>query len=170
MNDFEDIIGDEQEQPLSQNENNEIELEQWKTLIGEIVKGNVIPVIGPDILIDRTQNPHQLLVAKLASRVCSVPNKNSSDYKDQKKKFDEELEMYAQKTFSQLIYDTKYVETLRNKETGDIERDLIYPRLNRAWISLQDIFEPSKLLNRIAAIKYFPFIITTSFIFILASI
>lgn len=167
MNDFEDLIGDEQEQPLSQNENDEIELEQWKTLIGEIVKGNVIPVIGPDILIDRTQNPHQLLGAKLASRVCSVPNKNSSDYEDQKKKFDEELEMYAQKTFSQLIYDTKYVETLRNKETGNIERDLIYPRLNRAWISLQDKLEPSELLNRIAAIKYFPFIITTSFVPIL---
>lgn len=167
MSDLEDLIGDEQELQSSQIENEEIESEQWKTLIGEIVKGNVIPVIGPDILIDRTQNPHQLLVAKLARRVCTVPDKNAPDYEEQKSKYDDELGKYVQKTFSQLIYDTKYVETLRNKETGDIERDLIYPRLNKAWISLQDKLEPSKLLNRIAAIKYFPFIITTSFVPIL---
>lgn len=167
MSDLEDLIGDEQEQQSSQTENEEIESEQWKTLIGEIVKGNVIPVIGPDILIDRTQNPHQVLVAKLARRVCTAPDKNAPDYEDQKKKYDEELEKYAQKTFTQLIYDKKYVETLRNNETGNIERDLIYPRLNKAWIGLQDKLEPSKLLNRIAAIKYFPFIITTSFVPIL---
>ena len=66
MNDFEDIIGDKQEQPLSQNENDEIELEQWKTLIGEIVKGNVIPVIGPDILIDRIHTSYLWLSLQAA--------------------------------------------------------------------------------------------------------
>jgi len=167
MNDLDDFLDDDLEVASSQNENDEIESKQWKTLIGEIVKGNVIPVIGPDILIERTQNPHQLLVAKLASRVCKVPDKHSSDYLEQKKEREAELNKYAQRSFSQLIYDTKYVETLRNKETGDIERDLIYPRLNRAWESLQEKLEPSDLLNRIASIKYFPFIITTSFVPIL---
>lgn len=167
MIDLDDFLDDDLEVSSSQSENDEIESKQWKTLIDEIVKGNVIPVIGPDILIERAQNPHQLLVAKLANRVCRVPDKNASDYLVQKEKRDQELNLYAQRSFSQLIYDTKYVETLRNKETGDIERDLIYPRLNHAWDRLQEKLEPSDLLNKIASIKYFPFIITTSFVPIL---
>ena len=34
----------------------------WDKLIQQIIDGNVIPVIGADMLIDNNVNPHQLLV------------------------------------------------------------------------------------------------------------
>ena len=41
---------------------------QWDVLIDNILKGNVIPVIGPTFLVDNEKgsNPHQILIDYLA--------------------------------------------------------------------------------------------------------
>ena len=39
----------------------------WDKLIDQIIRGNVVPVLGADILIDNSTNLHQLLIASLAN-------------------------------------------------------------------------------------------------------
>ena len=62
----------------------------WDKLIQQIIDGNVIPVIGADILIDNNVNPHQLLVDGIANmfRLTSHPH-----------------------SFSELIYDPDYTKS-----------------------------------------------------------
>ena len=67
----------------------------WDKLIQQIIDGNVIPVIGADLLTDQTENPHKVIIDFLANgfHVDSKPN-----------------------SFSELVYDSKYRE--KNKK-GD---------------------------------------------------
>ncbi len=62
----------------------------WDKLIQQIIDGNVIPVIGADMLIDNNVNPHQLLVDGIANmfRLTSHPH-----------------------SFSELIYDPDYTKS-----------------------------------------------------------
>lgn len=60
---------------------------QWNNLIKEIIKGNVIPVIGPDFLIADNKNLHTQIIEFLA-RKLKIGN--------------------SPKTFSQLIYDKDF--------------------------------------------------------------
>ena len=62
----------------------------WDKLIQQILDGNVIPVIGADMLIDNNVNPHQLLVDGIANmfRLTSHPH-----------------------SFSELIYDPDYTKS-----------------------------------------------------------
>ncbi len=41
---------------------------QWDVLITKIMQGNVVPVIGPEVLVDdeRGTNPHRILIEDLA--------------------------------------------------------------------------------------------------------
>lgn len=73
----------------------------WDKLIQQIIDGNVIPVIGADLLTDDQDNPHKVIVDFLANgfHVTSKPN-----------------------SFSELVYDSKY----RN----DNKRDSIYYQVN----------------------------------------
>ena len=105
----------------------------WDRLIEEIVNGNVIPVIGSDILCDGV-NLHEALVAILAKKFGVRSNPSS---------------------FSELINDHDYLKAVRNRE------DFIYPYLNA--VLTQKIFPPSELLRDILNIRQFPFVITTSF-------
>jgi len=61
----------------------------WDKLIQQIIDGNVIPVVGADMLIDNNVNPHQLLVDGIAKtfRLTSHPH-----------------------SFSELIYDPDYAK------------------------------------------------------------
>ena len=62
----------------------------WDKLIQQVIDGNVIPVIGADMLIDNNVNPHQLLVDGIANmfRLTSHPH-----------------------SFSELIYDPDYTKS-----------------------------------------------------------
>lgn len=74
----------------------------WDKLIQQIIDGNVIPVVGADMLIDNNVNPHQLLVDGIANmfRLTSHPH-----------------------SFSELIYDPDY--TKANKKVD------IYYQVNK---------------------------------------
>jgi hypothetical protein len=64
---------------------------QWDILADQIKNGNVIPVIGPEILVDdeKGTNPHQILIDDLAEvyEVTSCP-----------------------KSFSELLYDQNFTD------------------------------------------------------------
>lgn len=73
----------------------------WDMLIQQIIDGNVIPVIGADLLTDQIDNPHQVIIDFLANgfHVDSKPN-----------------------SFSELIYDTNYKK--------DNKKDSVYYQVN----------------------------------------
>lgn len=79
---------------------------QWRRLINEIIKGNVIPVIGPDFLIAESKNLHQQIIDFL-SKKFNVQSKPTS--------------------FSQLIYDESFPTKLRGK---------IYTYVNRVILAV----------------------------------
>ncbi len=119
--------------------------EQWGELINQINEGNVIPVIGPDLLTETTngENYHQMLINKLAkwAEVSSKP-----------------------KTFSQLVYDGGFLSALKNKINA--KEDGIYLLLNRLAVQMaeQNVkIKPHPVLLRLMETKRFPFVITTSF-------
>ena len=106
---------------------------QWDILINKIIEGNVVPVIGPEFLVDdeKGSNPHQILIDDLAEayEITSRP-----------------------KSFSELLYDQNF---------SPADRKNIYMMLGDVFG--QPLFKPSKLLLRLLRIKQFPFVITTSF-------
>ena len=117
---------------------------QWDVLINKILEGNVIPVIGPEFLVDdengdnagssneaATRNPHQILIDDLAEayEVTSHPQ-----------------------SFSELLFDPNFTVS---------DRKNIYAMLGDAFS--QPLFKPSQLLMRLLNTKRFPFVITTSF-------
>ena len=106
---------------------------QWDRLITQIAECNVVPVIGPEWLVDdpRGTNPHRILIDDLA----------------------EAYELQSHPTsFSELLYDKGFPAE---------DRKNIYAMLGEAFG--QPLFKPSEVLRRLLATKYFPFVITTSF-------
>ena len=79
---FEDMFGES----VFNNENDE---PLWDKLIQQIIEGNVIPVIGADLLIENSSNLHQVIIDFLAKGF----HVNSSP-----------------KSFSELVYDTDYTK------------------------------------------------------------
>ncbi len=89
---FDDIVVDTEE-PL------------WDGLIQQIIAGNVIPVIGPDILVDNI-NPHDYVLRGYSNKLFNInPVPNS---------------------FSELVYDNKYREKYK--------RDNIYQLVNSFFL------------------------------------
>lgn len=118
--------------PINKTEKN------WNILFDQIVKGNVIPVIGPELVRIGGKSSTQFLIDAFAGP-CDI----------------EEGEMT---TFSQLVFDKRY----KNKDMGDIH-DLLSLNINSP--SNADYFdnaEDNELLLRFLSIPYFPFIITTT--------
>lgn len=106
----------------------------WDMLARQMMAGNVIPVIGPEFLVEdeRGSNPHQILIDDLAEAY--------------------ELSGHP-RSFSELLFD---------KDFDVNDRKNIYAMLGDALS--QPLFKPSPLLKRLLSIKYFPFVITTSFV------
>lgn len=121
---------------------------RWEKLITEIVNGNVIPVIGPDILVEPkislvdnyAENLHQQLISFIA---------NSANVKSNPH------------TFSQLVYDLDYRKMVKNRA------DMIYNLLKQILDNVNVIdsirHEAGPMLLDLLATKRFPFVITTSF-------
>lgn len=105
----------------------------WDKLIQQIIDGNVIPVIGADLLTDDKDNPHKVIIDFLANGFHVESNP---------------------KSFSELVYDSNYKK--------DNKKDSIYYQVNTILGNAG--FEPSLRLQRLLAIRQFPFVITTSFI------
>lgn len=127
---------------------------RWQQLLNEIDNENVIPVIGPDLLVTpklikekvgddefvRSENLHQQLISFIANNtgVNSRP-----------------------RTFSQLVYDENYKKMVRNNPSQIYL--LIYQMLSNIK-QIKEIDEkPSQLLIDLLGTKKFPFVITTSF-------
>lgn len=107
----------------------------WDRLIEQIVQGNVIPVIGPDILCDCDEgNIHTKLVEYIAKRYNIESNPIS---------------------FSELMFDHDY---LKNNKSN---KDSIYAQMNKIFAHKK--FIASGILKELLSIRQFPFVITTSF-------
>lgn len=105
----------------------------WDKLIQQIMEGNVIPVIGPDMLIDSPTNLHQLVIDFIANTF--------------------QMQSHPQ-SFSELIFDDNFLKYNKN-------RDQIYFLVNQIFEGNK--FPPSVRLKRLLSIRQFPFVITTSF-------
>lgn len=110
----------------------------WDRLIEGIMRGDVIPVIGPGILYDgangeTSTNLHDKLVEYISAKFGLADKP---------------------KSFSELVYNYEFVRHTKN------ERDAIYMIMNQLFARK---FRPSGLLKELLSIKYFPFVITTSF-------
>lgn len=105
----------------------------WDRLIDQIVRGNVIPVIGPDILFEGG-NIHRKLIDSLAAKfhVESKPH-----------------------SFSELVFDHDFLKRTRD------DKDCIYSFINQ--IFAKNRFPASQTLRDILNIRQFPFVMTTSF-------
>lgn len=126
------------------------DMDRWEQLINEIEEGDVIPVIGPDLLVEpkiinidddhkRKENLHQQLISYIAAQT-NVQN--------------------CPRTFSQLVYDENYKKMVRNENK-------IYNLIHQILCNVDQIAEidskPSQLLIDLLGTKKFPFVITTSF-------
>ena len=110
----------------------------WNILFDQIVNGNVIPVIGPELVRIGEKSSTQFLIDAFA-KLCGI----------------EEGEMT---TFSQLVFDKRY----KNKDMGDIH-DLLSLNLNSSSnANYFDNAEDNELLLKLLKIPYFPFVITTT--------
>lgn len=114
---------------------NKAEEPMWEALIGKIIDGDVIPIIGPDVLSNDI-NLHKQLIDFIAQEfmVTSRP-----------------------KSFSELVYDSTYLAANKNN------RDSIYTWINEIFGPDAPKQKPSDLLIRLLRSKLFPFVITTSF-------
>ena len=82
----------------------------WDKLIQQIIEGNVIPVIGADMLMDSKINLHDFVISKIAKtyHVASQP-----------------------KSFSELVYDPDYKK--------QFEKDQIYYQVNDLFRNFQNV-------------------------------
>ena len=121
------------------------EEKRWNELIDAVMDGKVIPVIGPDLLIDdeeenedNADNLHQQIINLLANAYGVQSNP---------------------KTFSQLVYDKDFLyETNSDKEA-------IYMLINQILTEAikEDQLHPNSVLQKLLLLRKFPFVITTSF-------
>lgn len=106
---------------------------QWDNLIQQIIDGNVVPVIGADMLVDNAVNLHKLIIRNFLRKL----------------EIDKPLS-----SFSELVYDEGYEQKVRNP-------DNIYYLVNKIFATKR--FPPSQRLQRLLSVRQFPFVITTSF-------
>ncbi len=117
----------------------------WDHLIEKIVDGDVIPVIGPDVLIEGGINAHQYIIKACAEMIKMESEPNS---------------------FSEFVYDYTYKKMFKSS-------DYVYYIVNNIFKLLDEqpekaeefsqLLNPSSLLMRLLEIRQFPFVITTSF-------
>ncbi len=121
------------------------EEKRWNDLIDAVMEGKVIPVIGPDFLIDdedeeslESGNLHQQIINLIASAYGIESNP---------------------KTFSQLVYDKDFIY-----ETNS-DKDAIYMLINQILTQAieENQLQPNHLLQKLLLLRKFPFVITTSF-------
>lgn len=124
------------------------EEEKWNALVEATLAGNVVPVIGPDIICnyDEGENINEKIITSIAKQF----------------KIDT-----RHKTFSQLVYDSKFLLGMREFfKNPSLSQDAIYAIVANIFNNQANVaqhFKPSEALKSLLSIKYFPFVITTSF-------
>lgn len=120
-----------------------IEESNWDALIHNVLKGDVIPVIGSDFLANSNDNIQQQLIRVIAKyfNVKSCPS-----------------------TFSELVDDIEYLKANKNY------KDSIYGYINQLFSPNAPKQKPSELLERLLQSRLFPFVMTTSFVPIIEQI
>ncbi len=108
----------------------------WDALICKIIDGEVIPVIGPEILTNEV-NIHNRILDFMSEGFNVQSNPQS---------------------FSELVYDDAYLKA--NILGG---RDSIYTWINKLFAPDAPKQKASDILHKLVESKLFPFIITTSF-------
>ena len=119
---------------------NNLEERQWDILFEQIVRGNVIPVIGPDFVHVNDKTSIQFLI-DVISQYCQIGEGQFSSY-------------------SQLINDNRY-QTSELNQYSDIYAsltDLIYD--NPKFFCQET---ENALLYKFLSVPYFTFVITTTF-------
>ena len=119
---------------------NNIEERQWDILFEQIVRGNVIPVIGPDFVHVNKKTSMQFLI-DVISQYCQIGEGQFSSY-------------------SQLVNDSRYQSSDINKYS-DIYSSLTDLISDNPKYFCQE--EENPLLYRFLQIPYFTFVITTTF-------
>ena len=112
--------------------------ENWKILFEQIIKGNVIPVIGPE-MIELDHIPSTQKIINVFSEVCGI-------------------DIGEKESFSQLVYDSNFQR--------EFEDDEIHSLINNNINSIIEEYareEDNALLRKFLKIPYFPFVITTVF-------
>lgn len=122
------------------NPRNNIEERQWSILFEQIVRGNVIPIIGPDFVCINNKTSTQFLI-DVISHYCQI---GENQYN----------------SFSQLICDSKYITSEINKYS-DIYASLTDLIEDNPYYFNQE--SENSLLYRFLNIPYFTFVITTTF-------
>ncbi len=124
------------------------EKDKWDALVEAVVRGNVVPVIGPDVLCDFEggKNINEFILSTIDSQL-RLSGRHS--------------------TFSQLVYDPEFISQLaKATRNPSITRDSIYGLVNNIFSNPRNVeqnFRPSKLVRRLLGLRQFPFVITTSF-------
>lgn len=112
---------------------------QWEILFEQIVKGNVIPIIGSEFVRIESKTSVQELLDSIADHCDIEEGKFTS--------------------FSQLIHDDNYKSKIKGENS-------IYPFISDIIRENSEFFEQEEsnpLLYRLLQIPYFPFVITTVF-------
>lgn len=124
------------------------EKDKWDALIEAAVAGNVVPVIGPDIICEYNDgmNINEIIISTISKQLQLTG---------------------SHKTFSQLVYDSEFLGNLKKLLKNDtLTKDVIYALVNNIFNNPRNVdqyFRPSSVLKRLLDIKLFPFVITTSF-------
>lgn len=117
---------------------------KWDLLVGQIINGEVIPVIGEDIVLNGNRTIRQMFINSMCKTdgidLDKIDNGKTAGLNNQAH------------SYSQLIYHRHYQK----------ERDLIYGRIKNLMEKYEKQFKASDLLKRILSIKQFPFVITVS--------
>lgn len=119
---------------------NNLEERQWDTLFEQIVRGNVIPVIGPDFVHVNDKTSTQFLI-DVISQYCQIGEGLFSSY-------------------SQLINDNRY-QTSELNQYSDIYASLTDLISDNPKFFSQEA--ENALLYKFLSVPYFTFVITTTF-------
>lgn len=112
--------------------------ENWNVLFDQIVKGNVIPVIGPELVELGGKTSVQQII-DVFSETCGI-------------------ECGEKETFSQLVYDNRFQHEFKDDEIHSLISDNIENIIDNYAKQSDNV-----LLHKFLSIKYFPFVITSLF-------
>lgn len=120
---------------------------KWELLVHQIINGDIIPVIGEDIVLQGNRTVRQILINSMC-RADGIVLDDRNIIKDG-------VSLDANRnhrSYSQLIFHPHYVK----------EKEHIYSRITKLIEKYERQFKASDLLTRVLSIKQFPFVITVS--------
>lgn len=116
---------------------------KWDLLVYQIMNGDIIPVIGEDIVLNGNRTVRQILI----NSMCRTDNISFDDNQDCP-----DNNPLRHHSYSHLIHHPHYTK----------DKEHIYGRIKSLLEKYERQFKASDLLRKILSIKQFPFIITVS--------